>query len=97
MAKNPKSAEKTYWLDDKKNIDKIWYTLIGLCVLTFIADFFYHKHVEYAVEDFIPGMYGLYGLIGCIFLVLSAKVLRKIVMRSEDYYDEEDVSEARDD
>lgn len=97
MAEDRKPGEKTYWLDDRKNVDKIWYALIGICALTVIADFFYHKHVEYAVEDFIPGMYGWYGLGGCVFLVLSAKILRKIVMRREDYYDHDEPGEARDD
>ena len=95
MADQQKPGEKTYWLDDKKNVDKIWYGLIGICALTVICDLFYHKHVEYAVEDFIPGMYGWYGLGGCIFLVLSAKILRKIVGRGEDYYDEEEQDEGR--
>ena len=97
MSNHKKPGEKTYWLDDRKNVDKIWYTLIGICALTVICDFFYHKHVEYAVEDLIPGMYGWYGLGGCIFLVLSAKILRKIVMRDETYYDGTKVNEARDD
>ena len=88
MADQRKSGEKRYWLDDRKNVDKIWYALIGICALTVISDLFYHKHVEYAVEDLIPGMYGWYGLGGCIFLVLSAKLLRKFVGRDEDYYDE---------
>lgn len=88
MADGPKPGKKTYWLDDSRNVDKIWYALIVLCAVTVIADFFYHKHVEYAVEDFIPGMYGWYGFAGCVFLVLSAKLLRKILMRDEKYYDE---------
>ena len=88
MADRKKPGEKTYWLDDKKNVDKVWYTLIGICAFSIVCDFFYHKHVEYAVEDLIPGMYGWYGFIGCVFLVLSAKLLRKIVMRDENYYDE---------
>ena len=93
MANKTKPGEKTYWLDDKKNVDKIWYGLIGICALTVICDLFYHKHVAFAVEDIIPGMYGLYGLGGCIFLVLSAKILRQIVMRDENYYDDEDRDE----
>lgn len=97
MAEQQTPDKKKYWLDDKKNVDKIWYAVIGICALTVIADFFYHKHVEYAVEDFIPGMYGWYGFIACVFLVLSAKVLRKLVMRDEEYYDEAEPKEARDD
>lgn len=97
MAEDRKPGEKTYWLDKKKNVDKIWYALIGICALTVISDLFYHKHVAYPVEDIIPGMYGWYGLVGCVFLVLSAKILRKIVMRDEDYYDDKEPNEARDD
>jgi uncharacterized membrane protein len=88
MADDRKPAEKKFWLDDRKNVDKVWYALIAVCAVTVVCDFFYHKHVEYAVEDVIPGMYGWYGFIGCVFLVLTAKLLRKILMRPESYYDE---------
>ena len=101
MAENQNPGEKTYWLDEKKNVDKIWYALCAVCLLLVFADAFYHKHVTHAVEDFVWGMYGFYGLVGCVFLVLSAKILRKIVMREEEYYDSEEPAEepneARDD
>ena len=79
---------KNYWLDNKKNVDKIWYSLVSICVISVLADFFYHKHVTHPVEDLIVGMHGWYSFIVCVFLVLCAKLLRKILMRSEDYYDE---------
>ena len=82
------SKEKSYWLDDKKNVNKVWYSLIIICAITVICDFFYHKHVEYSVEDIIPGMYGLYGFLGCVFLVLAAKLLRRVLMRSESFYED---------
>ena len=85
MAVTEPSKEKRYWLDDKNNVNKVWYSLIIICVITVICDFFYHKHVEFAVEDIIPGMYGWYGFLGCVFLVLAAKGLRKLLMRSETY------------
>lgn len=88
MAKQKTPAKKTYWLEDKKNVDKIWYALIGLCAISVIIDFFYHKHVKYTVEDLIPGMYGWFGLASCVALVMGAKILRMIVNRREDYYDE---------
>ncbi len=86
--KTGKSNKKEYWLDNKKNVDKIWYALLSVCALSVIADFFYHKHVAHPVEDLVVGMYGWYGFIGCVFLVLSAKLLRKLLMRSENYYNE---------
>jgi len=88
MAVTEPSKEKRYWLDDKKNVNKVWYSLIIICAISVICDFFYHKHVDFAVEDIIPGMYGWYGFLGCVFLVLAAKGLRKLLMRSETYYED---------
>ncbi len=78
--------EKTYWLDDRRNVDKVWWALIALCALVFIADAFYEKHPEFGIE-YVFGYYGLYGFIACVFLVLMAKALRRILRRPEDYYD----------
>ncbi len=86
---NAPNDEKRYWLDDKRNVDKIWYGVVAICALLFLADAFYEKHVEFQVEYWF-GFYGIYGFVGCVFLVLSARVLRKIVMRSEDFYDRND-------
>ena len=88
MAVTEPSKEIRYWLDDKKYVNKVWNSLINICAITVICDFFYHKHVEFAVEDIIPGMYGWYGFLGCVFLVLAAKGLRKLLMRSETYYED---------
>ena len=90
MATEKNSDGKKYWLDEKKNVDKVWYALIAICAVIVIADLFYRKKVEFAVEDVVPGMYGLYGFVACVFLVLSAKLLRKLVSRPEDYYDKTD-------
>ena len=81
--------DKTYWLDDKRNVDKIWYALLAVCALLFAADAFYHKHVHFEAEGWF-GFYGVYGFVACVFLVLAARVLRRMLMRSEDYYDKAD-------
>jgi uncharacterized membrane protein len=97
MAEREKPGEKTYWLDDRKNVERIWYVLIGTCVLSVIFDLFYHKHVEFSFEDLIPGMYGWYGLVCCIVLVAGARILRAIVRRDESYYDAAAPNEVGDD
>ena len=57
-----------------------------LCAGLVITDFVYHRHMEHPLER-IPAFYTLYGLLGVAGLILAAKGLRRIVMRSEDYYD----------
>lgn len=92
MSKAPMD-EKKYWLDEPKNIDKVYYAVLVVCVLVAIPDFFaladilYQKHTAFEMEK-LPVFYGLYGLISYVGLILVAKQWRKIVMRSEDYYDD---------
>jgi len=51
-----------------------------------VADFFVDRYIEHPWEN-IKGFYPLWGLFGVAGLILAAKGLRRIVMRSEDYYD----------
>ena len=80
------SKEKRRWLDDSRNVDKIFYGVVVICALSVAADLLYHKHTHYSWEEFI-GFHAWYGFVGCVFLVLTAKLMRRILMRDEDYYD----------
>ena len=85
-SKKENSPERRYWLDDPRNVTKIYRGLLVVCAGLFAADLLYDKHAKFAVEEWF-GFYGLYGFVACVFLVLAAKQLRKLLMRSEDYYD----------
>lgn len=58
------------------------------CLLLLVLDFVIHRHVEHPGER-LPIFYALYGFFCSVFLVLSAKEMRHVLMRSEDYYDAE--------
>ncbi|MEM6569420.1 MAG: hypothetical protein AAF726_00650 [Planctomycetota bacterium] len=60
--------------------------LTAVCVLLFLADFVVKRKIHVGPEK-IPGFYAIYGFVGCAVLVLLAKEMRRVVMRSEDYYD----------
>jgi len=84
----PARDEKKYWLDDPRNVNKVIYALVAACVAVVLADFFYDKeHTEYAFQDWI-GFDAVYGIVCCVFVVLAAKLLRGVLMRDEDYYDD---------
>ena len=87
-ADTPRKApdEKPTWFDHKKNVDLICYVLYAVSALLLVIDPFVHKHGPFAIEHWW-GFYGIYGFIGCVFLVLAARAMRVILMRSEDYYD----------
>ena len=83
----PPPGEAPRWLDDKKNIDKIWYALCAVCALLVAADFLYHKHAHFPVEEF-PGFHAAFGFAFFTLVVLSGAPLRRLLMRDEDYYDQ---------
>lgn len=57
---------------------------ISLGVLL-IADFFIDKHAEFPWEAY-PDFFAAYGFISCVLLIYIAKLLRRLVKRREDYY-----------
>ncbi len=78
--------EKKYWLDERRNVTKIFWGLVLVCAALGLADFFYDKHGVFAMED-VPTFFGIFGFVVCVGLVLGAKELRKVLKRDEDYYD----------
>ena len=87
--------EKRYWLDEPRNVTKLFYAVVLLCALTCVPELVaivapkigLHKHVHYGWEGWF-GFHGWFGFIGCVFLVLVAKyVFRALLMRDERYYD----------
>jgi len=81
-----KPNEKKYWLDDPRNVTKVYYGVFVICGIAALADLFYEKHVHFFWEEWF-NFYGFYGFVVCFLLVLAAKELRRVVMRDEDYYD----------
>lgn len=82
-ARNPEPAR---WLDHPGSVQRIINTLLGICVLLLLADAVLTRHTHFGFERWF-GFYGLYGFISCVFLVRVAALMRKLLMRSEDYYE----------
>lgn len=81
--------EKKWWLDNPANIKLIVWALAIVCVLLFLADFFYHKHGHFDFEQW-PGFYAWYGFLSYCTIVLTAKQIRKLIGRDESFYEKED-------
>jgi hypothetical protein len=80
-------VERKYWLDSRANVDKLVHYFYVVCALLLLIDVAVPKHGPFAIEH-LWGFYGIFGFVACVALVLIAKeVLRRVVMRPEDYYD----------
>ncbi|MCO5098377.1 MAG: hypothetical protein M9884_13050 [Rhodocyclaceae bacterium] len=80
------SEEKKYWLDSRENVTKLYRGLCVVCLLLVSVDLFLHRHEDFSFATLF-GFHALYGFIACVALVLTAKQLRRVLMRPEDYYD----------
>jgi hypothetical protein len=79
-------GEKQYLFDKPENVSRLLRGLYIVCAILFLLDFIVHRHVYMKWEE-LPGFYALFGFIAFVVLVEGSKLLRKLVMRKEDYYD----------
>ena len=87
------SPENQHVFDDPRNVKRVIYALFTVCALLLAVDLLdvfgvlYHKHVHFDFEHF-PGFFAFYGFFLSCALVLTAKALRIVLKRDEDYYDD---------
>ncbi len=74
--------------DNPKNVKNFRTGFYIVCVLLLLPDLFIHKHGDYSWEEW-PAFHAAFGFVACVVLVLVSKyILRPLVMRKEDYYDD---------
>lgn len=78
--------DRHYWLDEPKNIDRLFWLLVVVCAVLAASDFVIHRHCHFSYEA-IPDFYCIVGFFAFFLIVLAGRALRKVLQRSEDYYD----------
>ena len=86
MATPHDPQEKTYWLDDPRNVDRLVHGFYVVGGVLLAIDVFVPKHGPFVIEH-VSGFYGIFGFLACVALVLIAKQLRRVLIRPEDYYE----------
>ena len=64
--------------------------LVILCTVLLAADALYHRHAKFAVEGWF-GFYAVYAFAASVLIAAVARLIRRAVMRREDYYGDDDV------
>lgn len=75
------------FFDKESNFRLILRTFYVVCSVVLLLDVVVHRHVMHSWDQ-LWGFYAIFGFVACVALVLIAKEMRKVVMRSEDYYDD---------
>ena len=86
---NKQPDEKVYFFDKPENVDRFLKLFYAICGLLFVMDFIIHRHTTHAWEQ-LPAFYAIFGFVAFVVLVLISKLMRKVLMREEDYYDVDD-------
>ena len=83
-------ADAPGFFEKPENIRMILRVFFAICAVLVAADFVIHRHT-YIVWEEIPAFYAIYGFVACVILVLIATQMRKVLMREENYYDDDRV------
>ena len=78
--------ERKRWLDEPRNVNRLFGALCVVCALLVAAELFVHKHAHFSFEE-IPGFYVALGFVAFFLIVLAGRALRRVLQRDEDYYD----------
>jgi len=79
-------ADKTYWLDRSENVTRLFRGLGAVGLALVVADLVVQRHDAVGFAEWF-GFYAAYGFFACVALVLTAKAMRRVLKRPEDYYD----------
>lgn len=78
------------WLDRPSTHTLLFRTLGGVCAGLLVIEGIFlvvgHPHGHFAYETW-PGFHGLFGFLAYLSIVNGAKLLRRVVMRREDFYE----------
>jgi hypothetical protein len=73
-----------------KTVVRICYVGLGLLVVYDAIPFFVDKEHAHTKIEHIPGFWSVFGLVGCILIILGSKAFGHAgIMTREDYYDED--------
>ena len=78
--------EKPRWLDKSENVKKLYLTVWAIGIVLLVLDLVIHRHPETRFDGWF-GFYCIFGFVACVSLVITAKGLRRLLMRPEDYYE----------
>ena len=76
------------WMDRPDTVKRLFLVFYVLCGLLIVAELILGKETAHPHPyEWVPLFYAAYGFVSFWFLVLVAKPMRRLLIRSEDYYE----------
>jgi hypothetical protein len=76
---------RPHWLDDPRNVQRLWRGFLAVLVLTVLAELLLTLHPHFEVEALF-GFHAGFGFIACALMILVAKALALLLKRPDTYY-----------
>ena len=80
------SDEREHVWDNPRNVKLLFSVFYAVCAIVVVLDLVIPREGHHSWERIVE-FYPLYGFVGIVVLVLIAKLMRRVLMRPEDYYD----------
>lgn len=75
------------WLDEPRNVKRLWRGFIGVLALTVAAELVVALHPHFAIES-IFAFHAWFGFLACVAMIVGAKALALLLKRPDTHYDE---------
>jgi hypothetical protein len=78
-----------HWLDEPRNVKRIWRIFLGVLALTVVVELAVPMHGRFAVESLF-GFNAWFGFLACAAMIFGAKALALLLKRPDTYYGKRD-------
>ncbi len=81
--------DKTHWLDQPRNVKRLWRGFLVVLLLTVLAQLVVHPHPHFEIES-VFAFSAWYGFAVCAAMIVLAKALALVLKRPDTYYGKRD-------
>ena len=81
--------DKPHWLDQPRNVKRLWRGFLVVLALTVLAELFIPLHPHFEIES-IFGFNAWFGFGVCAAMIVGAKALALLLKRRDSYYGQQD-------
>lgn len=82
-------SSRNHWLDEPRNVKRLWRGFLALLALTVLAELFITRHPHFEVES-LPAFHAAYGFLACAAMIIAAKAIGVLLKRPDTYYEAND-------
>ncbi|MGL6111278.1 MAG: hypothetical protein ACRC2B_14385 [Rubrivivax sp.] len=86
---SPATAERSHWLDQPRNVKRLWRGFLALLALSVLAQLVVHVHPHFEIES-VFGFHAWFGFLACAAMIVVAKALALVLKRPDNYYGKRD-------